>query len=80
MVAAGVSEMSLQLLICVQLEGGVASPLGTEKDCELHCEEQRLQGAARDKFSGGFPRDGHQCLQELSPVRFSVSWALLVVS
>ena len=26
--------------------------------------EQRLQGAARGKFSGGFPRDGHQCLQE----------------
>lgn len=31
MVAAGVSEMSLQLLICVQLEGGVASPLRKKK-------------------------------------------------
>ena len=70
--------MSLQLLVCVRLEGGVASPLGMRKRMVGSItSEQWLQRAVRGNVSGGFPWDGHQCHKGLNPAWFSVSWALL---
>ena len=64
MVAAG-GLSNLPSAPCLQqAEGGVTSTLERKETVSSTVREQRLQGAARDKFSGGFPRKGQHCLQE----------------
>ena len=63
----GVSEISLQLLVCVRLEGGGASPLGKEKQTVgLIVREQWLQEAVR----GEVPWDSHEYHQRFDPAWF----------
>ena len=44
----------------------MTSTLERKETVSSTVSEQRLQGAARDKFSGGFPQKGQYCLQELA--------------
>ena len=81
MMAAAGSQISLQILVCVRLEGGVTSPLGNIKQIVGSITSQQcLQGAGGGEVSGEFPWAGHQCHGEFNALWFSVPWALQVTS
>ena len=67
MVAAGVSRDLPSLLVCVRLEGGVASPLGKRKQTVGYItSEQRLQGAARGSPLVGSPGTATNATRDLT--------------
>ena len=79
MVAAG-DLSDLPSAPCLrQGEGGVTSTL-ERKDCELHCEGAAAAGSSDGQVLWWVPPGRPPLPPGTSPVRLSVSWALLVVS